>query len=608
MWLATDERYKNAAERLVKVQAERAINAADDDTSDDFSADPPGTFVGASATLDLDRRTWEERVKALSAAFRQRPEIIEANVELSASAETHYLTSSEGASLQRGGTHARLVFTAQSKADDGMDLQLQDTVDASSFARLPDQSTLLARVQSLVDRVVALRSAPVAEPYVGPAILDGRAAAVFFHETFGHRVEGHRQKDDQEGQTFAKKIGERVMPDFIDVWDDPTVRTLNGTELNGYYPFDDEGIAAQKASLVDKGILKGFLMSRAPTRGFSHSNGHGRRASGQDVVARQANLVVDPARVHTKEDLKKMLLAEVKKQGKPYGLRFADVEGGYTTTARADIQAFKVRPVVVYQVFPDGHEELVRGVDLEGTPLTSLSTILAAGNDFAVFNGFCGAESGWVPVSAASPSLLVGQMEVAHKQKASDKPPILPPPSFFPHASTDEPLVAALHDELTRSTEQLRLPDAARPYYLALLLSDRTDVGVVASFGALVRKGMTRGRYLSAEVRVGDYALDNSNLAARPSKTTTTRFATTRGTSWTRPTSKRRRTMRGRSRRARRRTRHRTTWVTSRARSRRASSRAAQSPRSISSARRRRRGSSPLPRRNSRKLSRVRSP
>ena len=264
--------------------------------------------------------------------------------------------------------------------------------------------------------------------------LAARAASVFFHETFGHRVEGQRQKNDQEGQTFARKIGERIMPEFIDVWDDPTVRALNGAELNGYYTFDDEGIPAQRAPLVEKGILKGFLMSRAPTRGFNHSNGHGRRASGQSVVARQANLVVEPAFAYPTQELKAMLLAEVKKQGKAYGLRFVDVDGGYTTTARADIQAFRVRPVIVYRVFPDGREELVRGVDLEGTPLTSLSKILAAGNDFAVFNGYCGAESGWVPVTAASPSLLVGQMEVAHKDKGYEKPPILAPPGFSPPA------------------------------------------------------------------------------------------------------------------------------------------------------------------------------
>jgi predicted Zn-dependent protease len=191
----------------------------------------------------------------------------------------------------------------------------------------------------------------------------------------------------------------------------------------------------QRASLVDKGILSGFLMSRSPARGFDRSNGHGRRSPGEAVVARQANLVVDPVdsvHVFAPDKLKKMLIDEVAKQGKPYGLRLAEVAGGYTTTTREQIQAFKVRPVLVYRVYPDGHEELVRGVDLEGTPLASLETILAAGNDFSVFNGFCGAESGWVPVSASSPSLLVGQIEVARKAKSHDKPPILPPPGFGP--------------------------------------------------------------------------------------------------------------------------------------------------------------------------------
>ena len=435
LWLSTDARYREAVERLVKVKSERAIEAQDDDDSDDFSVEKPGTFVGAPATLELDRGAWERELRTLSKAFRARPEILQGTADLHVSAETRYMTSSEGALLQRGSTHARVLLSVQAKADDGMELQLVDTADASSAAKLPSESELTARANKLVEQIVALRSAPVAEPYVGPAILDGRAASVFFHETFGHRVEGHRQKNDDEGQTFAKKVKQRVMPAFIDVWDDPSLRALNGIELNGFYPFDDEGMPGQRAALVDKGILTGFLMSRSPVRGFSHSNGHGRRSPGEPAVARQANLVVNPETVQTPEKLKKMLIDEVTKQGKPYGLRFAEVTGGYTTTTREQIQAFKVRPVLVYRVYPDGHEELVRGVDLEGTPLASLETILAAGNDFSVFNGYCGAESGWIPVSASSPSLLVGQIEVARKEKSREKPPILPPPGFAPSAA-----------------------------------------------------------------------------------------------------------------------------------------------------------------------------
>jgi TldD protein len=430
LWLATDERYKDAVERLVKIKSERAIDVQDEDNSDDFSVEKPGMFLGAPAKLVLDRGAWEARTRELSKLFRARPEILQGKVDLRVLAETRYMTSSEGAVLQRGSTNARVTLVVQAKADDGMDLQLMDTADASSVDKLPDQAALSVRAKKLMEQLIALRTAPVADAFVGPAILDGRAASVFFHETFGHRVEGHRQKDDDEGQTFAKKINHRVMPEFIDVWDDPSVRALNGIELNGSYPFDDEGIAGQRVSLVSKGVLSAFLMSRSPARGFVRSNGHGRRSPGEEIVARQGNLVVEPARVYTPEKLKKMLLEEVAKQGKPYGLRLAEVDGGYTTTMREQIQAFKVRPVIVYRVYPDGREELVRGVDLEGTPLASLETIVAAGNDFSVFNGFCGAESGSIPVSASSPSLLVGQLEVARKEKSHDKPPILPPPGF----------------------------------------------------------------------------------------------------------------------------------------------------------------------------------
>jgi predicted Zn-dependent protease len=313
-----------------------------------------------------------------------------------------------------------------------MELSLYDSMDAFSEKGLPTDDEIRARVQKLIDTLIKLRVAPLAEPFVGPAILDGHAAGVYFHETFGHRVEGHRQKDEDEGQTFAREIGKPIMPTFINVYDDPRASTLNGVDLNGHYLVDDEGVPAQRAPLVERGVLKGFLMSRSPTRGFNRSNGHGRRQAGAAAVARQGNLIVDPERIISPAALKRRLIEEVKRQGKPYGLRFARVEGGFTNTSRSDVQGFKVLPIVVYRVFPNGREELIRGADLEGTPLTSLSKILAAGDDFTVFNGYCGAESGFVPVSAASPSLLVEQVEIARKTKGQNKPPLLPPPPFAP--------------------------------------------------------------------------------------------------------------------------------------------------------------------------------
>lgn len=429
LWLSTDAAYKAALERFGQARASHRINIDEDDQSDDFSEEQAAVFHGQPAAIVVDRPAWEQRLRTYSALFRQYPEILRSAVELEATATTRTLATSEGTALQTGRTQVRLSFTGYVKADDGEELVRVGSIDGSSVDALPDDGTIRARIQTVIDDLLALRAAPTADPFAGPAILEGRAAAVFFHETFGHRVEGHRQKSESEGQTFARKVGERVMPSFISVFDDPGIGRLNGVELNGTYPFDDEGVAGRRAQLVDGGVLTGYLMSRAPIRGFDHSNGHGRREPGHRAVARQANLVIAPSRTTTPERLKSMLLAEIKRQGRPYGLRFREIAGGFTFTSRDLPQAFKVQPVMMFRVYPDGHEELVRGADFEGTPLTALSKILAADSDYAVFNGYCGGESGFIPVSATSPSLLVEQIEVSRKPKSDDRPPLLGPPT-----------------------------------------------------------------------------------------------------------------------------------------------------------------------------------
>jgi TldD protein len=428
LWRATDNEYRKAVEQFGKVKTEKTVKVEEEDASDDFSAETPTHLVLSHVTAPVDRSAWEDRLRQYSAIFRQYPEIDSSVVEVDAIAMNRDFVSSEGSEVQVGSQHARVTITAQTRASDGMELSRFEAIDATAVDRLAGDAEIRKKIKIVIDDLLALRKAPLADAYAGPAILDGRAAGVVFHEVFGHRVEGHRQKREDEGQTFARKIGERVMPDFINVYDDPTIAAINGEELNGYYRVDDEGVPAQRASLVEGGILKGFLMSRSPARGFNHSNGHGRCEPGYEVVARQGNLVVDPTRTISREDLKAALIVEVKRQGKPYGLRFTEVQGGYTNTSRAEFQAFKVMPVMVYRVYPDGREELVRGADIEGTPLTALSKILAAANDFSVFNGYCGAESGTVPVAAISPSLLIAQIEIARKSKGQERPPILPPP------------------------------------------------------------------------------------------------------------------------------------------------------------------------------------
>jgi predicted Zn-dependent protease len=430
-WRETDRRYNEAAERLVKIRTQRSLKVADEDPSDDFSREKPASYLGTPATLSIDVPAWEQRIRALSARFRGQPDILDSGVTLQATSLTRWLVNSEGTMVQTGRNYVRVYLEANARADDGMELERFETFDAEAVDGLGSNADMEKAADAIISDLRALRKAPLADPYIGPAILEGRAAGVFFHEIFGHRVEGHRQKNEEEGQTFAKKIGEPIMPAFVSVYDDPTLARLGGADLNGFYRFDDEGVAAQRATLVSDGVLRGFLLSRSPTRGFARSNGHGRRQEGRAIVSRQGNLIVEPKRSIPVNELRELLRAEAKRQGKLYGLSFRDISGGFTNTQRGGPQAFKVLPILVYRVWVDGRpDELVRGVDLVGTPLAALSRIIAASDDYQTFNGYCGAESGFVPVSATSPSLLVQQIEVERRDKGNDKPPLLPAPAL----------------------------------------------------------------------------------------------------------------------------------------------------------------------------------
>ena len=429
LWLETDRVYRLAAERLIKIRTNQQVKVAERDSSDDFSTDPVFTHTEPVHQIKFDHEQWNARVRKLSLAFSKHPALLNSGVTVTAQEDTRYLVSSEGSRIQHGRGYSRVIISAQAKSTDGMDLADSEIFDAVDSANLPKDDVLLAAIERVANHVEALLKAPVTEPVVGPAIFSGRASGVFFHEIFGHRVEGHRQKDDTEGQTFTKSLGEKVLPDFLSVDFDATLRKVNGTDLNGWYEYDDEGIEAKPIRLVDQGVLKAFLMSRSPIEGFVHSNGHGRRQAGLEIVSRQSNLLVRSTKTVPDARLRDMLIEEVKRQGKPYGLYFDDITGGFTTTGRSGLQAFKVIPVIVYRVYPDGRpDELIRGADIVGTPLASFAKIMATSDKMDIFNGYCGAESGSVPVSAVSPAILISEIEIQKKDQSQERPPLLSNP------------------------------------------------------------------------------------------------------------------------------------------------------------------------------------
>ncbi len=429
LWLETDRVYRLAAETLVKLRTSRELKVADEDDSDDFSREEPASHAEALPPLKFPAEDWAARARKWSAQFALHRSIITSQVTVAARRQVKALVNTEGTRLLHGRVFAEIHLVARTKAADGEDLTLSETVEFAEPASPPQDTVVFGAIDRLAKDLTALLRAPVVEPYAGPAVLSGRAAAVMFHEIFGHRVEGHRQKDPGEGQTFAKSVGQRILPEFLSISFDPTRRKAGEALLNGWYDYDDEGVKAQPVVVVENGVLKTFLMSRSPLRGIARSNGHGRRAPGFEVASRQSNLLVESSQRVSEARLREWLLEEVQRQKKPYGLFFREVTGGYTTTARSMIQAYKVIPVVLYRVYPGGQpDELVRGADLVGTPLASLEKIMATSDTPGVFNGYCGAESGNVPVAAVSPALLVSQIEIQKKQRSLERPPLLPMP------------------------------------------------------------------------------------------------------------------------------------------------------------------------------------
>jgi TldD protein len=427
-WLETDRVYRLAAQRLIQIKTNQQVQVAQEDDSADFSKEESSQYTEVAGKVQV-ASDWPARMRKLSGRFANYPGILSSNVMMLVQRETKYLVNTEGTRVQLGRTTAQVVVSAQGKASDGMDLGVNETFEADDPARLPKDEIMLAAIDKAGSDLSALLHAPVVDPFVGPAILSGRAAGVFFHEIFGHRVEGHRQKDEAEGQTFTKSVGSPVLPDFLSVIFDPTRKTMAGTFLNGSYAYDDEGVKARPVTAVDHGVLKTFLLSRSPIKGFPTSNGHGRRQIGAEVVARQSNLIVESSKTVTEEKLRAMLRDELKRQNKPWGLYFSRVTGGYTTTGRRGLQAFTVIPLVVYRVYADGKpDELVRGVDIVGTPLASFAKIVATSDKPEVFNGVCGAESGNVPVSAVSPAILISEIEIQRKERSQDRPPLLSRP------------------------------------------------------------------------------------------------------------------------------------------------------------------------------------
>lgn len=391
-----------------------------------FSKEKQLTHNGPVEPLKISQKRWEDFVRRSSGLFKGYKNLVDPYVRIRGASRVRVFVNSEGSRFVCQEKYFEAIVNAWILTEDGVYLNSSRNFHCRSQDELPNQAQVEEAIDDIAKDLASLAKAKPMEPYAGPALLSGLATGLIFHEAIGHRLEGERMISRTEGQTFAGKIGKPILPKSVDLIDDPTMESWDGQSLYGNYEVDDEGVAARPVRLVEHGVLKTFLMSRACVRGHQHSNGHGRHERFQDPMARMANLVVKSTDRHSWDALKEQLLAEVNRRRLPHGIIVRRVSSGETRTDHYDFQAFKGVPTEVYSVDPrSGKETRVRDVNFIGTPLAAIQRIKAFGADYQVDNSYCFAESGSVPVSTIAPSMLVEELELQRATTRYFRPPVL---------------------------------------------------------------------------------------------------------------------------------------------------------------------------------------
>jgi predicted Zn-dependent protease len=428
LWYETDLRYKQAIVSYLKKKG-RLISGVERHALPDFSqSEAVIQRMEPVPGWNPDIPTWENMARRVSARFKQAPDIEKSRVKISADRFIRYYYDSEGNQIREASVQYALLIDAWTKTKEGVRLHDQETLYLPAKEDLPSVDSLITRTDQLIASLRQLKQAPRMDPYIGPVIFSPDATAVLFHEAIGHRLEGDRLRTEEDGKTFLKKIGKRILPAFVTVVDNPDLDHFQGVPVIGHYRYDDEGQKSEEVVLVDHGILKSFLLSRTPILGFDKSNGHARGDGIHTPTARMSNFIVRSDHKVSANALKQQLIEEIRRQNKPFGLFVKKIVGGETQTGRRQYQVFKGKPLYLYKVYPDGREELVRGVDFVGTPLAMIGKILVTGNDLTVINGFCTAESGTLPVTSITPSVLLSEVELQSAHQPTVRKPILDPP------------------------------------------------------------------------------------------------------------------------------------------------------------------------------------
>jgi TldD protein len=466
LWIATDQAFKEAVETYSRKQAYLSSLARQSDI-DDFAKAAPLQLIDPLVTPDWSNRNWEQEARETSATLRAFPQIYESRVTYYLVYATEYLLTSEGTEIRTNRCFAAIESGMNTLADDGMQINHMYAAYAPKPADLPSVDAVKKALNVTGSELMALRAAPPAQDYTGPVLFEARAAAPLLAQVLTPAINGARPpvsftpvmeqlltglggKSDWVG-----RMGARVLPPGVSLVDDPSAKESHGTALLGAYAVDDEGVRAEKVTIVDNGNAKELLMSRRPGPDSDISNGHGRSAFLNDAKPTMSNLFFKSSETLSPADLKKKFLDACRSEKLPYCLVVREMDNPSISLLHQDdfselLASFgggagtgDRLPLIVYKIYPDdGREEMIRGARIIGLNTRMLRNLGGIGNDDFVYNymqsqvsGFAGtalgafgsAESG-LPASLVAPSLLFDDLEVRGARGEPKRLPLLPAP------------------------------------------------------------------------------------------------------------------------------------------------------------------------------------
>ena len=521
IWTGMKKQYKEGKEAYQKYMTSRKTNKSDLDTIPSFARAPTEIYYEkpySEKETAIDEIYFEKYLNDVSKIFKEYEELTTGNAALDYRIVRTTIVNTEGTVVAQNRKSFVVTMQATAKADDGTDCTLNESFFAYSADKLPNKAEMEEKARDLANRVMALSKAPVADAYAGPAILSGKAAAVLFHEVLGHRLEATRS--EFINNNLAGFQDKQMTSSSIQLYMDPTLKTYKGRDLDGFYLYDDEGVKAQRVQCIENGCLKQYLTSRTPAGEFNTSNGHARAEAGKNPSPRQSNLIVETTEPYSEAELRGMLIAELKRQGKEYGYFFRNVDGGFTNRGSfRNTNLFNVNPTEVYKVFADGRkDQLVRGVTLIGTPLTVFTNIKAAGGESQVFSGYCGSVSGKVPVSGTSPYIYVSLIETQGKKEFNNtkndiisSPKDEQPASAVTDGQLGDVIFSAMEDEMKHVYKELSEKQKTEPLLIDYVLCHSRYSQAVASAGACT--GITN--YGTANRVMADVILGDSMITSK---------------------------------------------------------------------------------------------